>query len=168
MCNIHRNNTLEYLHMTNNMRRFRYALCLCVCVCVCVFTFFFFPTAALISRDNGYCSWTVATTFDYFNPQISLFSNFFIKNWSHGTIHTFKNYFVTVFSFFSFSKISYIQTDPIYVWLFHREKSLLHLIIPQMGLLQKNVLPFISVKFLLSCPNPKKKVLKRKSSSNNL
>ena len=22
--------------------------------------------------------------------QISLFSNFFIKNWSHGTIHTFK------------------------------------------------------------------------------
>ena len=34
--------------------------------------------------------------------QISLFSNFFIKNWSYGTIHTFKNYFVTVFSVFSF------------------------------------------------------------------
>ena len=37
------------------------------------------------------------------DPQISLFSNFFIKNGSHDTIHTFKNYFVTVFSVFSFS-----------------------------------------------------------------
>ena len=37
------------------------------------------------------------------DPQISLFSNFFIKNESHDTIHTFKNYFVTVFSVFSFS-----------------------------------------------------------------
>ena len=32
------------------------------------------------------------------DPQISFFSNFFIKNGSHGTIHTFKNYFATVFS----------------------------------------------------------------------
>ena len=37
------------------------------------------------------------------DPQISLFSNFFIKNESHDTIHTFKNYFVTVFLVFSFS-----------------------------------------------------------------
>ena len=37
------------------------------------------------------------------DPQISLFSNFFIKNESHDTIHAFKNYFVTVFSVFSFS-----------------------------------------------------------------
>ena len=37
------------------------------------------------------------------DPQISLFNNFFIKNGSHDTIHTFKNYFVTVFSV-SFSK----------------------------------------------------------------
>ena len=44
--------------------------------------------------------------------QTSIFSNFFIKNGSHGTIHTFKNYFTTVFSVFSFSKISFIQTDP--------------------------------------------------------
>ena len=36
------------------------------------------------------------------DPQTSLFSNFFIKNRSHGTIHTFKNYFATVFSVFSF------------------------------------------------------------------
>ena len=36
------------------------------------------------------------------NPQISFFINFFIKNGSHGTIDTFKNYFATVFSVFSF------------------------------------------------------------------
>ena len=36
------------------------------------------------------------------DPQISFFINFFIKNGSHITIHTFKNYFATVFSVFSF------------------------------------------------------------------
>ena len=36
------------------------------------------------------------------DPQISLFSNFFIKNRSHGTIHIFKIYFATVFSIFNF------------------------------------------------------------------
>ena len=45
------------------------------------------------------------------DPQIPLFNNFFIKNRSHDTIHTFKNYFATVFSVFNFSKISPIQTD---------------------------------------------------------
>ena len=40
-----------------------------------------------------------------------LFSTiFFIKNGSHGTIHTFKNYFAIVFSIFS--KINSIQMDP--------------------------------------------------------
>ena len=40
------------------------------------------------------------------DPQILLFSKFFIKNGSHGIIYTFKNYFSTVFlvSVFSFSK----------------------------------------------------------------
>ena len=38
----------------------------------------------------------------FMDPQIPLFSNFFIKNESYGTIHTFKNYFATVFSVFSF------------------------------------------------------------------
>ena len=52
-----------------------------------------------------YCACTVAAKFDLSNnfqpisahhalftdPQISLFSNFFIKNWSHGTIHIFKS-----------------------------------------------------------------------------
>ena len=36
----------------------------------------------------------------------------YIKNESHNTIHTFKNYFVIVFLIFS--KISYIQIDPKY------------------------------------------------------
>ena len=44
------------------------------------------------------------------NPQITLFSNFFIKNGSHSTIYTFKNYFATVFSVLV--KISSIQTYP--------------------------------------------------------
>ena len=38
----------------------------------------------------------------FMDPQILLFSNFFIKNGFHGTIYTFKNYFTTVFSVFSF------------------------------------------------------------------
>ena len=40
------------------------------------------------------------------NPQISLFINFFIKNGSHDTIHTFKNYFATVFFSFQVSVVS--------------------------------------------------------------
>ena len=42
----------------------------------------------------------------FMNPQILLLSNFFIKNGCHDIIHTFKNYFVTVFlvSVFNFSK----------------------------------------------------------------
>ena len=66
------------------------------------------------------CAWTVAAKFDLSNnfqpisahltlftdPQISLFSNFFIKNGSHDTIHTFKNYFATVFFSFNFQLYS--------------------------------------------------------------
>ena len=36
------------------------------------------------------------------DPQISFFINFFIKNGSHNTIYTFKNYFATVISAKSF------------------------------------------------------------------
>ena len=73
-------------------------------------------------------AWIVATKFNlsnnfqpisahralFTNPQISLFSNFFIKNGFHGTIHTFKIYFATVFfSFqFQFSVFNCIQMDP--------------------------------------------------------
>ena len=35
-----------------------------------------------------------------------------IKNGSHGTIHTFKNYFATVFSVFSFNKNKLYPNEP--------------------------------------------------------
>ena len=79
------------------------------------FLFFFFFTRLW---DCSYCSctiqWTVAANFDFFiffqpisahrvlfiDLQISFFNKFFIKNWSHSSIYTFKNYFFTLF--FSF------------------------------------------------------------------
>ena len=63
---------------------------------------FFEKRISTFSADLVYCLW---------DPQISFFNKTFIKNGSHGTIHTFKNYFVIVFSVFN--KISGIQTDPI-------------------------------------------------------
>ena len=38
------------------------------------------------------------------DPQIFFFNKINIKNESHGTIHTFKNYFATVFLVFSFQQ----------------------------------------------------------------
>ena len=61
-----------------------------------VFFFFFFVQPAIVddsTMNNArvHCSRV---------PQITLFSNFFFKNGSHNTIHTFKNYFrYSVFSF---------------------------------------------------------------------
>ena len=46
----------------------------------------------------------------FMDPQISIFSNFFIKNGSYDTIHTFKNDFATVF--FSFQFQFSVFTDP--------------------------------------------------------
>ena len=81
----------------------------------CVFVlFFFFFSRVLAKRDYCSCTvqWTVTANVDFsvansdhvlfMNPQIPLFSNFFIKNGSHGTIYTFKNYFATVISAISF------------------------------------------------------------------
>ena len=129
--------------------------------CGAFFLFFFFFSFVCTRNWRQrllfiYCAWTVAENFDFStifstsvgpmnstqNLQILLFSNFFIKNWSHNTIHTFKNYFskwvfgfkknikngsrstiytfknyfVTVFSVFN--KISNIQTDPNIAFLF--------------------------------------------------
>ena len=66
------------------------------------FLIFFFPPAALFDQVNH----EQCTRALFMDPQIPLFSNFFIKNRSHDTIHRFKNYFATVFSvsIFSFSK----------------------------------------------------------------
>ena len=57
------------------------------------FFFFFFPAAIVDQVFREQCIRAL-----FMDLQTSLFNNFFIKNWSHGTIHTFKNYFVTVFS----------------------------------------------------------------------
>ena len=54
---------------------------------------------ATFNYSPVYCSWV---------SQTSLFSHFFIKNGSYGTIHILKNYFTTVFSVFNFSKINSI------------------------------------------------------------
>ena len=82
-------------------------------VCVlrfCSFFFFFFFSRVLAKR--GYClctvQWTVTAKKQtvhhilFMDSQIPLFNNFFIKNGSHGTIYTFKNYFTIVISAISF------------------------------------------------------------------
>ena len=60
------------------------------------FLFFFFPATCFdfsaVNSAHMHCSQV---------PQTSLFNNFFIKNGFYSTIHTFKNYFATVFSVFS-------------------------------------------------------------------
>ena len=72
-----------------------------------VLFFFFFGSSRTIWASQP---WTVhreqCTDALFMVPQIPLFSHFFIKNGSHDTIYTFKNYFATVFSasIFSFSK----------------------------------------------------------------
>ena len=63
---------------------------------VYVWLFFFLLWEKRISSlvvGPVHCSW---------DPKISFFSKTFIKNGFHGTIHTLKNYFATVFSVFSF------------------------------------------------------------------
>ena len=49
------------------------------------------------------------------DSQILLFSNFFIKNESHDTIHIFKNYFAVIFSVavFSFSNNKFNPNGPL-------------------------------------------------------
>ena len=67
--------------------------------------FFFFVQPAIVDKSTVNSAQCVLFT----DPQITLFNHFFIKNGSHSTIHTFKNYFVTVFLVFSFQLY---QTDP--------------------------------------------------------
>ena len=59
------------------------------------------------------CPWTMHLCTVH-EPQISFFSNLFIKNGSHDTIHTFKNYFATVFlvSVFSFCNNKFNPNGP--------------------------------------------------------
>ena len=93
--------------------RLRFELTSAFCVFVLLFFFFFFTrfgeTRLLFmywSLNSNRKCWLFCSkqciSILFMDPQISLFSNFFIKNGSHGTIYTFKNYFATVFSIFSF------------------------------------------------------------------
>ena len=70
------------------------------------------------SRNIWLFSTSVGPVYYSQNPQTSLFSNFFIKNRSHGTIHTFKNYFATIFSVFNC-----IQMNPKWEWHKRRWKK---------------------------------------------
>ena len=65
----------------------------------------------------------------FMDPQIPLFSNFFIKNGFHDTIHTFKNYFATVFSVFNFQfqQIKFYPNRP-YVCMQVYKCSLLYIL----------------------------------------
>ena len=56
-----------------------------------------------------HCSGTVHALF--MGPTTTLLKKY-IKNESHGTIYTFKNYFATVFSVFSFSKNKFNPNTP--------------------------------------------------------
>ena len=78
-----------------------------VCVSFLYFPFFFFLQPAIVNFVN--CEQCIRALFMV--PQITIFSNFFIKNGFHSIIYTFKNYFATVFSVSA--KISSIQTHPI-------------------------------------------------------
>ena len=76
------------------------------CIYVATFFFFFFwekHVSVTLCRTSESCVLFTRPTNFFFN-------NFFIKNGSHGIMHTFKNYFTTVFSVFN--KISGIQMDP--------------------------------------------------------
>ena len=71
-------------------------------VSVSVFAFFFFFLGEKrISVAFMLFQWVPCTVHRTYKP---LFNKIFIKNGSYGTIHTFKNYFATMFSVFSFQQ----------------------------------------------------------------
>ena len=63
------------------------------------FLFFFFLEKSSISEIMHFSVDPVHCSRD---PQISFFNKIFIKNRSYDTIHTFKNYFATIFLIFNF------------------------------------------------------------------
>ena len=67
-----------------------------------IFNFFFFQNKVVVGPMN--CSRDLQTSF---------FNKTFIKNGSQGTIHTFKNYFATVFSVFSFQQNKRYPNGPL-------------------------------------------------------
>ena len=78
--------------------------------------FFFFLA---LMNSNKYCSCTMRkTNFTvhtlFMGPTTTLFRKKNFKNGSHGTIHTFKNYFVIVFFSFQLSAVSKQTLNIIY------------------------------------------------------
>ena len=74
----------------------------CVHVCCNVCFSFFFSFFFAFSCKGWLFNREQFIRVLFTDPQILLFNNFFIKNGSHDTIHTFKNYFIIVFSVFNF------------------------------------------------------------------
>ena len=78
----------------------------------CVFLFFFFPLFyvfqggrrqnLLFMRQMSLFTHCFGTVYALFMEPTATLLKKYIKNRSHGTIHTFKNYFATVFSVFNF------------------------------------------------------------------
>ena len=88
----------------------------CIHVSSATFSPFFFWPAFVDFGGQILLLWTVNTLFTHYADTVYALKN--IKNGSHGIIYTFKNYFATVFSDFSFqflvsAAISSIQTDPL-------------------------------------------------------
>ena len=78
-----------------------------------VFFFFFCPhMLTLVHKKSIFC--TVAILFIYCSNTVHALKN--IKNGSHGTIHTFKNYFVTVLLVFSFSNNKFNPNGPLIIF----------------------------------------------------
>ena len=145
---------MEIKTSTNNLHSGNYGavwiLVRCVHVwCNARFSFFFFSFNRICWLFNHELCIRALFT----DPQISLFNNFFIKNGSHDTIHTLKNYFAIVFSVFNFqfqqnkfySNVPYI---PIFGWMHeHNLASLLHFKQP----IKAISVPRIFVMLLMSC-----------------
>ena len=67
--------------------------------CVLHFTFFFPPAYVSALEDKSTVHALLSTVHALFSTVHGLKNS---KNWSHDTIHTFKNYFAIMFSIFSF------------------------------------------------------------------
>ena len=82
--------------------------------------FYFFLPAFVDFGRQILLLWTVYALFTHCAYTVHILKN--IKNGSHDTLYTFKNYFATMFSVFSFqfsATISSIQIHPILFFLLH-------------------------------------------------
>ena len=87
------------------LQKLKFSICLDPRSCFQLFSFFF-PCAFCILRQLL-----------FMRPTITLFRKKNIKNGSHNTIYTFKNYFATIFSVFNFNKNKLYPNGPLNNWL---------------------------------------------------